>query len=138
MSVSKRRCLHSPEAGSPHDTLPPSRSLEQHPHEPPAFFVYVYGRRVRAIPIVHIAEITMYIAATDATLPFNKGAGGGDILARLATTHPLHSDKQPIILRGTLTTASDLQPQLRCAITALHAPDVVGDATPTVANGGAP
>lgn len=86
--------------------------------EQPSFFVYVFQRRVRAIPLTQIAEITLYVESIDNDLPLNKGSG--EYLARLASTHPLSQQQihggPPIILRGSIVHASELINQLRRSI----------------------
>ena len=110
--------------------------------ETQAFFVYVFSGRIRAIPLTHIAEFTLYIDSIDIDLSINKNEGGacGEYLARLATTHPLSTQRPvgapPIILRGSIIPGSDLQNQLRRPITIHYPVESRPDVTPGMANGG--
>ena len=109
--------------------------------EAPAFFVYVFSGRIRAIPLTHIAELTLYMESIDIDLSINKNEGGarGDFLARLATTHPLSTlqavGAPPIILRGSIAPASDLLNQLRRPISYTPAVGTRRDAAAGVVNG---
>ena len=111
--------------------------------EAPAFFVYVFSGRIRAIPLTHIAELTLYMESIDIDLSINKNEGGacGEYLARLATTHPLSTMQPvgapPIILRGNITPATDLLNQLRRHISYTPTVGTRRDAATGVVNGDA-